>query len=364
MKRGVFLRAAAALPLVSGSVPLPAFSQSDPFDPKPGAWRTFEVTTDVTLAPGELAQAWIPVPSFRQSSWMLPGKSTWHGNTNDVELAVDRRWNAAMVHAQWPPNKAPRRLIVKSLVSTRNLDVDVRRPGDPKPLTPEEVALYTAPTKDIPTGGLVKQRADRITAGAATDLEKARKIYGWVVVNTYRKPATRGCGLGNVTFLLQTGDLGGKCADINGLAVGLARASGLPARDLYGVRVAPSEFGYKSLGVHSPNVTKAQHCRAEVFLAGYGWVPMDPADVRKVMLEEPPGHLAANNPKVVDARETLFGAWEGNYMAYNDAADVSLPGSSGAPVPFLMYPQAEINGIRLDSLDAATFTYQITAREV
>ena len=34
---------------------------------------------------------------------------------------------------------------------------------------------------------------------------------------------------------------------------------------------------------------KAQHCRAEFYTASHGWVPVDPADVRKVMLEEPGG---------------------------------------------------------------------------
>jgi transglutaminase-like putative cysteine protease len=37
--------------------------------------------------------------------------------------------------------------------------------------------------------------------------------------------------------------------------------------------------------------SKAQHCRAEVYLVGYGWVPVDPADVRKAALDEPPGNL-------------------------------------------------------------------------
>ena len=68
-------------------------------------------------------------------------------------------------------------------------------------------------------------------------------------------------------------------------------------------RVASSRFGYKSLGVASTAVTKAQHCRADVWLEGIGWTPMDAADVRKVMLEEPPTHLSADEPKVVAARE-------------------------------------------------------------
>ena len=269
-----------------------------------------------------------------------------------------------MLYARWPEGAMGRELTVTSLVSTRDLTVDLHDRANPAPLSAADRALYLAPTKYIPTDGLVKSTADKIAAGATTDLEKARRIYAWIIANTYRKPSVRGCGLGDITFLLQSGDLGGKCADLNGLAVGLSRASGIPARDLYGVRVAPSRFGYKSLGANSPVISKSQHCRAEVYLADYGWVPMDPADVRKVILEEPPGNLPANDPKVVDARETLFGAWEGNYIVYNDAHDLELPGSQGDPVAFLMYPQAEIGGERLDSLDPATFTYEITAKQL
>ena len=89
-------------------------------------------------------------------------------------------------------------------------------------------------------------------------------------------------------------------------------------------------------------ISKAQHCRSEVYLAGFGWVPVDAADVRKVVLEEPPTNLAIDDPKVVAARKTLFGSWESNWLAYNFAHDVALPGSSGPKLAFLMYPQGEI----------------------
>jgi transglutaminase-like putative cysteine protease len=163
--------------------------------------------------------------------------------------------------------------------------------------------------------------------------------------------------------MLETGYLGGKCADLNALYVGLARSVGLPSRDVYGVRVAPSKFGYKSLGASGPNITKAQHCRAEVWLTDYGWVPVDPADVRKVALEEPPKNLPIDNPKVEAARRALFGAWEMNWLAYNVAHDIKLPGSAGPAIPFFMYPQAETGGRRLDSLDPESFRYSLTAKE-
>jgi hypothetical protein len=71
---------------------------------------------------------------------------------------------------------------------------------------------------------------------------------------------------------------------------GLARSVGLPARHVYGLRIGKSEYGYKSLGLSTDNATRGQHCRAEVFPREHGWVPVDPADVRKVILEEPPGN--------------------------------------------------------------------------
>jgi len=90
----------------------------------------------------------------------------------------------------------------------------------------------------------------------------------------------------------------------------------------------------------------------------------DPADVRKVVLEEPPGNLALEDAKVVAARRALFGAWEGNWVAYNTAHDLTLPGARGPKLAFLMYPQAEVAGARLDCLDPDTFKYTITATEL
>src|SRR5690606_7700960 len=117
-----------------------------------------------------------------------------------------------------------------------------------------------------------------------------------------------------------------KCADLNALFVALARAEGIAARDVYGVRVAGSDLGYKSLGKTGGDITKAQHCRAEFYLASHGWIPVDPADVRKVILEED-GGKAPGDPMVVAARKRLFGSWEMNWLAYNYAHDLALPGA-------------------------------------
>jgi transglutaminase-like putative cysteine protease len=368
MRRRDFLQRGLSLSVVLG-MPLrgrAAAADSNPFDPVPGTWRTFEVTTVVTLpAASGPRQAWVPIAAFSELEWMRPGAATWQTNATSTSVQEDPESSVKMVCARWDASSPPvATLTVTDLVSTRNRHVDFAAPGSPVALTAQERAFYTAPTKLLPTDGIVKTTATKITNGASTDLLKAKLLYEWIVANTYRNPKTRGCGLGNVKFMLDSGDLGGKCADINALYVALARSVELPARDIYGIRVAPSQFGYKSLGANNATITKAQHCRAEVYLTAYGWVPVDPADVRKVILEEPPGHLAAGDPKVVDARQTLFGAWEGNWMAYNQGHDVSLPGWTGDDLGFLMYPQAQVGGQLEDSLSPGDFTYTIAAREV
>jgi hypothetical protein len=82
------------------------------------------------------------------------------------------------------------------------------------------------------------------------------------------------------------------------------------------------------------------------------------------VLEEPPGNLALDDARVEAARNTLFGAWETNWIAYNQGHDIALPGSERGPIGFLMYPQAETATGLLDCLDADSFKYSISAKEV
>jgi len=158
--------------------------------------------------------------------------------------------------------------------------------------------------------------------------------------------------------MLETGNLRGKCADINSLFVGLARAAGLPAREVYGVRVADSAQ-FKCLG-KAGDVSKAQHCRAEYFSPRHGWVPVDPADVRKAVLEE---KLPLDDARIVALRERLFGYWEMNWVGFNFARDFDLSPAAKGPVPYLMYPYAELADGVLDGRDPKDF-FKLTSRQL
>jgi transglutaminase-like putative cysteine protease len=361
MNRRDFLRSVG---IASASLALPKAELLFAKSPTPERWRTFEVTMRVEVLTSPAAtRVWLPAAVIGETPFQRTLANRFHAEGGVAKMVESKTDALGIVAAEFPAGVKPV-LTLTSRIATRNYAVDLTAAAKAPKADSAELRYCLRPTTLLPTNGIVKTTADEITSGAHTDIEKARAIYDWIVDNTFRDPKTRGCGVGDIRFMLESRDLGGKCADLNALFVGLARAAGLPARDVYGIRVGKSEFGYKSLGTSSANVTKAQHCRAEVYLAAYGWVPVDPADVRKVVLEEPPGNRTLDDEMVKKARARLFGSWEMNWIAYNFAQDVALPGSSGAPISFLMYPQAETADGRLDCLDPDNFKYEIASEEV
>ena len=358
MNRRTFLKSTSAV-AVAQALPWSAAFAAD-------GWRTFETVTRVEVKDSfGVARAWVPLPLEMDTSWQKAMGNSWSGNAKSAEVKHDGKYGISMLYAEWSDKEMNPAIEVTSRFMTRDRATDFSRTDGAIDLSAAERQFFTAATELIPTDGIVRKMGLDITKGASTDVEKARAIYEWIVDNTFRDPKTRGCGVGDVKSLLESGNLGGKCADLNALYVGLARSVGVPARDVYGIRVAPSKYGYKSLGAGTANITKAQHCRAEFFAKGHGWVAIDPADVRKVVLEEPPGNLAIRDEKVVAARKRLFGGWEMNWLAYNMGHDVALPNATKAPkLPFLMYINAEADGELRDQLEPDSVRYTITAREV
>lgn len=369
MDRRDFLRltgAAAAGVALPGTIPSALAEGTAAPAATPAAapgWKLYEVTTRVELAkPAGVSRVWLPTPLTQDTSFHRSLGNAWRADGGTTAQWIDPNYGAGVVWAEFPAGVRPV-IELTSRFATRDIAVDLSKPGTAPAESAATLARYTAPTDLLPTDGSVKAMSSSIVKGARSDLEKARAIYEWIVENTYRDAKTRGCGVGDVKFMVENRVFWGKCADLNALFVALARAEGIPARDVYGIRVAPSALGYASLGKGGGNITKAQHCRAEFYLPTHGWVPVDPADVRKVILEEG-GGKAPTDPMVVAARKRLFGSWEMNWVALNYGHDLTLPKSSRGKIGFLMYPQAESGDGRLDCLDPEAFQYAITSKEL
>lgn len=352
--------------------PAGALAQAQPaanprrFEPRPGAWRSFDLVTRVEVAdPQGRVQLWLPLPDL-QLPWQRTLGHAWTGNAESVRVAADPASGVRMLHATFAAGAAQPVLELSSRVQTLSRFHDLAAPGRTPAEDPAVLRANLRPTELLPLDGIVAETARKATRGAKTDLQKVRAIYDWTIANAHREPKTRGCGSGDIRAMLESGNLGGKCADLNALFVGLCRAAGVPARDVYGIRTAPSAFGYRELGANAAALKSAQHCRAEAWVAGHGWLAMDPADVLKVMRQETGEWIRdARHPVAAPVHTGLFGGWEGNWVGYNTGHDVRLPGSRGvATLPFLMYPNGENASGRFDELAPDAFRYTISAREI
>lgn len=318
--------------------------------PAHAATRSGVVTLDVDLSSqesGKEVKLWIPYPVSDQNQLISDIKVS--GDYLESAVYTDPRYGNPTLYAYWAKDAKSRKLILTFSAERK----EVIRRDFPK-LEPawDRTAFepYLGATRLGPIDGEVKKLADRITSGKKTVLEKARAIYDWTCSNTYRDPKTRGCGMGDVCSLLK--NPGGKCTDISSVFIALARASGVPARETFGIRL-----GKKA----EEDITGYQHCWAEFYEPGYGWVPVDPADVRKAILVE---KLKPEDPKIAEYQAYFWGGIDPYRIKLSAGRDITLnPPQAGEPLNTFGYPFAQVGDKTVDWLEPASFKYQITFKE-
>lgn len=338
--------------------------------------RRFVLSQTYKLVPPQgssgVVKLWIPLPvdtAFQQMTGMA-----FTGNYQQAYVTTNNAYGAKTLFATWPKSEGDLLL---------QLDLEIET-ADWEPLkhdalknwqAPEQIVYplavkpYLLPTTHTPVDGLVRETAQKITGGETDPLKKARLIYEWVSSHMERDNDVIGCGTGDVATILQSGKLSGKCTDISSVFVALARASGIPARELFGIRLgranklerySASAFG-KADSAGVADVSGGQHCRAEFYLAGYGWLPCDPADVTKMRLAEKKAH---QDPDVQAVNAYLFGNWEMNWVGFNYGRDFELyPATEQGAVNNFGYPYAEVDGDPLNFYDPKVFTYHYVSTE-
>ena len=317
------------------------------------AWaksRSGVVTIDVDLSAqekGKDVKLWIPYPVSDASQVVREPKVSGDFATSGVYTEPVN--GTSILFAEWPKDAASRRLSFSFAVERQEVARGVFPKSEPA-WNAADYAQYLKPTSLGPIDGEVKKLADSITKGKKTVLEKAKAIYDWTCENMYRDPNTKGCGKGDVCCLLQKP--GGKCTDISSIYIALCRAAGVPAREVFSVRL-----GKKA----EEDITTWQHCWAEFFLPGYGWTPVDPADVRKAMLVE---KLELDDPKTKAYREYFWGGIDPYRVVIASGRDLVLnPPQAGAPLNTFGYPYAEVGGKAVDFYEPKSFAYKISYRE-
>jgi transglutaminase-like putative cysteine protease len=380
LKRRDFLAASAALALLAAAPADAAPAKKKPAAKKPAApskpatpaaeahnvislpdeplaqWRSYDLYSTVSLQRiNGKARLWLPLAQYKDTPWERSLGHSWQGNFANAGIYRDPVAEMEVFYADWPDGLAEPQLQITSQVATQDRPFDITRHGAIAERT-EVLRRCLQSTRLVPLDGIVRRTAERAVGRIKDPLAMGKAIYEWVVENSSYDPLSKSLGSGDIGTMLASGGLAGKSAEISLLFVGLCRSIGIPARPVFGIRVDASRL-FACLGA-TGELSEAQHCRAEFYAPGYGWIPVNPSDVRKAMREE---NLASGDSRLSVLKKLLFGFWEMNWVSFNAAQDVSLRGSAGSMLPYLIYPEVETRDGRFNSLDKTQLSYRVSA---
>jgi hypothetical protein len=114
--------------------------------------------------------------------------------------------------------------------------------------------------------GAIADLARGQTQGLTDPLQKARKIYEYVVSKIHNAPEANDAQRDTGWALDSDHE---NCADSHALFVGMARAAGIPARFEVGFSIPEEQKEGTILNYHS---------WAEFYVSGVGWIPVDALD--------------------------------------------------------------------------------------
>ncbi len=322
-------------------------------------WKTYEIRSNIQLNRiNGKCRLWLPLAHYKDTAWERSLEHSWQGNFENAGIYREPVADMEVFYADWAEGIASPKLEIVSQIATQNRHFDMTRRGVVAERT-EVLRRCLQATELVPIDGIVRRTAEQAIGRIKDPVAMGKAIYDWVIDKVSYDPTMKSRAQTPVDDLLESGALKANSTGIALLFVGLCRAVGLPARPVFGLRMDRSRL-FDSLGAQG-NLCEAQHCRAEFYTPGYGWIPVDPADVRKAMHDE---RISDSDPKLSVFKKLLFGFWEMNWISFNTAQDVVLRGSSEKYQPFLMHPEIESADGRLDRRDSRKFSYQVTARRV
>lgn len=191
---------------------------------------------------------------------------------------------------------------------------------------------FLEPDRLIPIDGRIAEEARSVTTQNRSKPERARRLFDHIVDTVRYDKSGTGWGRGDAAYVC---DLrAGNCTDFHSLFIGQARSLNIPARFIMGFPVPENK---------TEGTIAGYHCWAEFYLEDRGWVPLDASEAYK-------------HPK---RRNQLYGGLDADRIAFSIGRDIKLPGASGKPVNYVIYPYVEVDG----NVHAA-YTRRFTFRDV
>jgi hypothetical protein len=184
---------------------------------------------------------------------------------------------------------------------------------------PQEIAPFLQPDSLFPVDGATANLSRQLTEDVSDPLEKARRIYDYVISSMRRSDQAPNAGRGDTARAVELHQ--GNCADFHSLFITLARAAGIPAR---------IEIGFSLPEDQRQGTLAGYQNWAEFYVNGLGWIPLDAWESSQ----------QSGNP-----HEQFFGLLDAHRVMISTGRDVALtPAAPAARLRSVAYPYIEANG--------------------
>lgn len=280
--------------------------------------RHFEFTYEVSLPTisdnvREL-ELWIPLP---QSDEFQTINDIVIETSLPYDIMKDKKYNNKYLHIN-----------LKDKISTNlNIKINIKalrkeRNGAALNKSKEDMNKYLQPNNLVPVDGEIKTEAEKVIAGARTEMDKAKAIYDHVIKTVKYDKSGTGWGKGDVIYVCEHRK--GNCTDFHSLFIGMCRSINIPARFVIGFPL-PSKQKEGDIGGY--------HCWAEFYIKDKGWYPVDASEAFK-------------HP---ENKEYLFGNLDVNRIQFTTGRDILLKEQHETlKLNFFIYPYCLINGKPFD----------------
>ena len=226
--------------------------------------KKFDVTMTVKLdagvvKPGETVRAWLPVPRWYEYQDALQILAS---SSPVKDLAPETSPIRSVYLEQPAASNGPTIFSIQYQYATRAVCFEI----DPQKVVPFDgkdatVAKFTNEAPHVVFTPAMRELSAKILGGETKPARAAKKIYEWIGTNIQYSFATEYSTIPNISEYCRSHGYG-DCGQEALLFITLCRLNGIPARWQTGWDTFP---GAEDI-----------HDWTEIYLAPYGWVPVDP----------------------------------------------------------------------------------------
>lgn len=219
---------------------------------------TMTVTVEKNVADGELIRAWLPVPR----SYPFQKDFNLLGTSSDVKyLSHEESPIRSIYLEQREIKQEPTKFEVKYEFVRNGIYFNLKPEAVRKESLDDDLKRFTQEAPHVVFTSKIRELAYDIAGEQQNPLLQARAFYNWIADNIKYSYAREYSTLTNISDYCASNGYG-DCGQEGLLFITLCRSRGIPARWQSGWNLFPGHVGI--------------HDWTEIYLAPYGWIPVDP----------------------------------------------------------------------------------------